>query len=157
MQRRKLVHRYAWAVPSNDAIEFIAKLFPAPELILSIASGTGYWESLLIQAGCNVIATDIDPPRRTYCKVYKMSSEEAAQKINASVLFTCWPPYSDTVAFDAIKFFPGKHIIYVGEGRHGCTGGDELHELLSTRWKLRDVFPIPQYKGLNDDLVIYER
>lgn len=56
MKRDYLVHRYAWAVPSPQAIKWIAERCPR---IVEIGAGRGYWAKLLAGAGVDILAFDI--------------------------------------------------------------------------------------------------
>lgn len=56
MARRVLSERFAWAVPTDEAILAIAELGP----IVEIGAGTGYWAWLLEQAGAEVLAFDAE-------------------------------------------------------------------------------------------------
>src|SRR4051794_21992422 len=55
--RKQLIWAFAWAVPSDEAIEEIARHGP----IVEIGAGTGYWAWLLAQAGADVLAYDRAP------------------------------------------------------------------------------------------------
>jgi hypothetical protein len=57
MARHYLVERFAWAVPSDEAIRTIAGLGS----IVEIGAGTGYWASLLELAGADIAAFDKAP------------------------------------------------------------------------------------------------
>jgi SAM-dependent methyltransferase len=59
MRRREvLTSQYAWAIPTEGVIRALAELSP----ICDLGCGTGYWASLLQQAGAEVLAVDAAPP-----------------------------------------------------------------------------------------------
>uniref|UniRef100_A0A7S2TMA9 Uncharacterized protein n=1 Tax=Lotharella oceanica TaxID=641309 RepID=A0A7S2TMA9_9EUKA len=57
-----LRREYAWAVPTQEALDTIKEF--SPNGVVEIGAGTGYWASLLQQRGVNVIAYDKFP---THC------------------------------------------------------------------------------------------
>lgn len=98
--RRKAVARYAWAIPSDDALEVVAKHGP----IVEIGAGTGYWAALLASRGVDIVCYDGDPPvagainhwheeEGVYHPVEQGGPEMAALHPDRT-LFLCWPPYA---------------------------------------------------------------
>lgn len=61
------------------------------------------------------------------------------------------------MAYDYLCQYKGDTVIYIGEGRGGCTGDDSFHEKLKFEYKLVDVYWIPQHFGIHDQLYIYKR
>jgi hypothetical protein len=53
--RHRLVAKYAWAIPNEEALETIAKYGP----IVEIGAGNGYWAFLLRSMGVEVKAFDL--------------------------------------------------------------------------------------------------
>ena len=161
MTRQQLTASYAWAVPTPEAIEAIAKLSP----IVEVGAGTGYWAWLLREAGAEVHAFDIAPPptpndyghTRTWSEVQVGDARKAmAGGRRTHTLLLCWPPMSD-MAYTALLAHRGEHVVYVGEGYGGCTANDEFHELLAARYEAIATPPIPRWWGLHDYCTIYRR
>lgn len=150
------VKKFAWAVPSKDAQIVIATGGP----VLEIGAGTGFWSLLLRRIGCDVLACDANPHINDWCSfgwtdVIKGGPEMAAAHPERS-LFLCWPPYNETMAYDALSAYTGNKLYYVGEGYGGCTADDAFHELLN-EWSRRLVIPLPQFRGIRDHLFVFER
>ena len=154
-RREELVEEYSWAIPNREAIETIVEYEP----IVEVGAGTGYWAWCIDQLGGVVAATDAEPPEATYRHV---ASYDARRRVNAMVadeldaaLLLVWPPYDNPMAADALEAYPGETVIYVGEGRGGCTGDKRFHRLLHEDWQLTETVDTPTYLGLHDRLEVW--
>lgn len=157
--RYDMCRNYAFAIPTKQAILEISKFSP----IVEIGAGSGYWASLLQKNGAKVIAYDKYPKNNKYnftqnhTKIEK-ASEEILQKIDPSYsLLLCWPNYNNDFAYNAIKAFKGNHLIYIGEPEGGCTANDSFHKELKAHWKLKKEITIPQWDGIHDLVMIYNK
>jgi len=161
--REDYIHRYGFAIPCREAIEAIRKYSP----ILEVGAGTGYWAALL---DCDIIATDIGRASPELIKqkkwfkpgshfpVKKMSAEKAMKKWPDRNLFFCWPSYDEpwpTEALKNLKF--GKYVIYIGESEGGCTADDAFHQELRDKFEEVEDIPIPQWRGMHDNLWVYKK
>lgn len=177
--------RYAWAIPSPEAIEVIASFGP----VIEVGAGTGYWARRLWDAGCDVIATDLNPPvllpgrepedmhrpqassvssptgnhwHRSGALYHPMSEDDAAVAAAEHpdrTLLLVWPPYNHDMAFRAARAHldaGGTTVAYVGEGYGGCTADDAFHELLAERYEQVHLVALPQWPGIHDDLTIWK-
>lgn len=171
--RHELVRRFAWGIPSHEALEKIVQVAPR---IIEIGAGTGYWAMLLSQYGCDVIAYDTEPhynaqAANEYYPI-EIGGPEMAQQHSDRALFLCWPPYNEPMATDALLAYEGDTLLYIGEGMGGCTANDEFHGLLghgrwnwdtdeyevpSSGWTLVETVDIPQWDSIHDNLSIYKR
>lgn len=164
--RRYAVQAYAWAIPTDRAIDDIAQYSP----ILEVGAGSGYWASLLADAGADIIATDPYPPSETFFPVEKLADRVAVQRYGAGrTLFIAWPPYDMPVAYDALRAYEavgGHRVVYIGEGMWGCTADDAFHTALGVGgesdvehhgWKFVEGFYLPQWSGIHDAVHVYER
>lgn len=170
MKRDDMVVKYSWTVPTSEALDFIVRHL-AGRSVVDFGAGTGYWAYLLSQLGVYVECYDKYPVLDAengyhvlgkgavqWHPVTQADVEELLDPSHAEqVLFLSWPPYDDSMAHDALKNFAGDTVIYVGEGREGCTGDAAFHELLSLEWSLVDVFLPVQWEGLHDEIYVYER
>ena len=171
---------YAWAIPSDAALERIASYGP----IIEIGAGTGFWSAMLAARGTDVIAFDQAPlPENvpeTMCDLLK-SEAEADAAINpwhvgqsskgpvlrgsaaeASLyperaLMLCWPPYNTSFAYDALVDYAGDTVIYIGEHSGGCCATDEFFSLLCEKFDEVECVAIPQWPGIHDDITIWKR
>ena len=158
-QREELVQEYAWAIPNEEAIETVAEHAP----IVEVGAGAGYWAWCVEQLDVRIVATDPEPPwNDPYTEIITKTATEAIECarevfVDGYTLFLCWPPYEDSMAADAVEAFQGDTLIYVGQGRCGCTGDERLHRLLYEGWELIETVAIPTFLGFNDRLEVWSR
>lgn len=150
------IRKYAWAIPSPEAIACVAKYSP----ILEVAAGIGYWTRLLILAGADVLAFD-DHSWGTngggpWTNVVKGSLELVRPNSYRS-LFLCWPPYNEPLARHALARYQGGTVIYIGEDCGGCTADDRFHGRLERTWQPIESVTLPQHYGTHDRLTVYRR
>lgn len=154
MRRGELVQEYAWAIPCREAIFEIAKLGP----IIEVGAGTGYWAMLLASVGVDIIAFD-----NSLVGTVKQSNVFYGDETFVSLfstgrnLFLCWPLNDDSMALDILSKFAGRYVIFVGEGKGGCTGCEKFHDALEMDFDLVKDVEIPQWFGIHDCLLIWER
>lgn len=160
--RNDLVSKYAWAIPSEEALSAIVAFSP----LIEIGAGTGYWASLLHMLGADVLCFDTSPPETTSNHWHKgathwhpvnVGGPEVISKYPERTLFLCWPPYDDDMAIDCLRAYVGDAVVYIGEGAGGCTGNDAFHDTLSRGFQEEVTVDIPQYHGIHDCLTIYRR
>lgn len=162
---------YAYAIPSADAIRVIRE--HSPYGVLDLGAGNGYWAFALTHNGVDVIARDrtpvetgsnhywgeykrkLGPPRSWH--LVKPGGPEAAGDDPNIALMLCWPPYNESFAADALAAYRGSTLIFIGEGRSGCTGDDAFFAALNAGWTEIDSVAIPRFEGLHDDLTVYRR
>lgn len=155
--RDKSVLRYSWAIPTEEVFEIIAKY---SKNLVEIGSGNGYWANLLRQYGVCVTAVDNgreygwknlwihDTIRMDGTEYLKQSSS-----IPHDSLLLVWP--RETQCF--VNAFRGKYVIWVGE-LDGCTGSIQLEqEDMLYEWKEVNRCQIPQWRYIDDVLIVYER
>jgi hypothetical protein len=164
MAREMCLERFAWAVPSSNAIAAIAAL---RRPIVEIGAGNGYWAYLLRQLGVLSDAFDRDPPPqdRLWSTVIE-GTEEVLQTGAWSgdcALMLCWPPYGSEMAERCLEKFAGDTLIHIGEWA-GCTAREEFYDLLPCQlgesrsgWTLTNTVDIPQWLGIHDYLSIFSR
>ena len=159
--RTRCVHRYAFAVPSDDALATIATWGP----IVQMGAGTGYWAWLLQRDyGVDILPYDIAPPmrganywfkRREFVPILPGTPETLSQHPDRT-LFLCWPPMSD-MAESCLQHYPGRTVIYIGEGDGGCTADDAFFARLEAEWDEVVDLAIPQWEYIHDALTVYQR
>lgn len=179
--RENLVKKYAWAIPTEDALAKLAEIQP----LVEIGAGTGYWAYELRKRDVEIHAYDQYPPdgEDLSADELELYGDEFEQKVRKNWyhrghpawtevlqgtpdvlksysaewnLFLCWPPMSDMAAY-ALGYYRGKYIAYVGESSGGCTGNKMFFRLLDRLYERVDEASIPQWPGLHDYLTIYER
>lgn len=156
--RSTLASKYAWAVPTDEALEVLAGVAP----ILEIGAGTGYWASLLRERGVDILAYDTNPYENHWCNgswgdVLIGGTEQAGLHPDRA-LFLCWPPYNTSMAGDALKLYTGSTLVLVGEAEGGCTGGDDLWDQLDAdNWCEVKYLDLPNWPGIHDNLSVWHR
>lgn len=163
MRREDFATTMAWAVPSKWAIKRIAKFTNS---ILEIGAGLGLWAHLLRRAGVTVTATDyfafrgnfIARGADNFTEVLDMKHTDAIKAYGHlhECLMLCWPPYSDPMAYEALKKFKGPKLIYIGE-YDGCTADNTFQKYVENNFELEADVRIPQWLGLHDYLSLYRR
>jgi hypothetical protein len=172
LRRNRLVAEYAWAIPTEDVVRKIAALSPICEL----GCGTGYWAKLLRDVGAKILAVDAKPPLEGKNFWHRPKTGPLQQPtvlrhfvdvVRGDVatfdvppeqtLMLCWPPFDNGMASQALARYSGSRVIYIGEGKGGCTGDDDFHTALAEQWKLDTCYEIPQWEGLHDDVRVYSR
>lgn len=149
--RRKLVRRFAWAVPGEEALAALVELSP----LVEIGAGRGYWARMIRERGGVVDARDISEHRGE--GVLRGDAEYAGLYGKGWTLFLCWPPLGDPMASRALSSFKGDTLAYIGEPKGGCTGDHEFHHLLERDWEGSMNCALPRWEGINDELLVYRR
>ncbi len=136
MERRAdFISRYAFAVPTIDILEEIARHSP----IVEIGAGTGYWAMCLRDAGADVLAFDLRPPGEDppwewreanpwfediWSTVVPGGTEMAAAHPDRA-LFLCWPPPGSPMAREALirhREAGGRTLIFIGSPGSSADG-----------------------------------
>lgn len=161
-QRNDICAEYAYAIPNEEALLEIKKY--SPRGVVEVGAGGGYWAMMLRALGVNVLAFDTEPDPRDNSWVTRQWSEvceggsEVAARHPERTLFLCWPRLYHSMAYDALSYYVGNMVIYVGEGEGGCTANDAFHETLNNGvWREVADIDIPQWDCINDGLWIYKR
>ena len=152
-RRETLIEEYAWAIPNPEAIATICAHSP----ILEVGAGAGYWAKCISEAGGNVLATDVEPPtdRPRWHPVWTADARRVVTDYPHRALLLVWPSYAETWSTETLGRYGGDTVIYVGEGRGGCTGDDRFHQMLAEEWTLEATVDIPTYPGIHDRLEVY--
>lgn len=161
VDRHSLCKRFSWTIPDPDTLAFVAE--HSGGRLVDPMAGTGYWGWLLGQSGVDVVSYDIQPGTNhfhegapLYSTVEPLDGAEAVKLHPDRTLFLSWPPMDDAGA-RILAAYAGDRVIYIGESEGGCTGDDELYELLGKEWaELADRVPV-QWDGLHDAVWVYER
>jgi len=170
LARWRLVDRYAFAIPSPEAIALIARYSP----LVEIGAGSGYWARLLREAGAEIRAYDIAPPPprprereqpqpgetyqfwRQWSRVMRGGPSVLARYSPAWNLLLCWPPYEKPMAADCLRRFRGRFVVYIGE-EDGCTADETFRQDLAAGWREVERLELPHWEGIWDELTVYER
>jgi len=169
MARQQLITKYGFAILHGPAIEAMRPYTP----LLEIGAGSGYWSHELQKNSIDIIATD--PGTGTYgfwrdngleagrwkdlyTNIETIDCYEAIRKYPNRNLLTVWPDYDEPWAYEAIRMFTGKTVIYMGEGYGNATADDQFHEYLDAEFSNQVLVPMPHFWGNYDrNLVIASR
>jgi len=121
--RLGLAQRFSSVLPEPHQHDVVKRYSPLVEL----GAGTGYWAYLLNLVGADVIAYDrapldgahenrYHPDVRPWAEVYAGDSSVLTRSSKRS-LFLCWPPRFSNL-WQALDFYKGDHVLYVGDGGH---------------------------------------
>jgi hypothetical protein len=155
--RHELTGRYAWAIPTDEALDAIAAWSP----VVEIGAGTGYWAALLAARGADIVAYDEKPGKNDWCDApcyapVAIGTEAAVHLHEDRTLFLCWPPMTGMAA-RALEFYRGRRLVYIGEYSGGCTADDRFFRLLEVGWQEVRQIDLPQWSCIHDTLTMYER
>ena len=163
-ERGPYIQKYGFAILDEKALQRIIDL---EQPIIEVGSGLGYWSAILKDNGVDIIASDKfkiednkyhkDGNTKPYLDIINGDAAQMAQEHPDRALMMIWPPYDTPMGYEALNAYEGDTVIYVGEGRGGCTADDDFHNLLSHEWEMIDDIDIPQWKGISDSLMIYKR
>lgn len=156
--RELCVKKYAWAIPSDEAIKEIAKYSP----LLEIGAGSGYWAFLLQKQNVDIVCIDAQMGytfKKNYVEVKKGTDRLIKNYTNRN-LFLCWPNHSSSFAMRCLRNFfksEAKYFIFVGEDWGGCTGGNDFFDLKHKKFELVNKIFIPQWDGIHDYVSIWRK
>jgi hypothetical protein len=163
--RLTLARKYCWTIPDPDTVAFVAK--HAHGGLVDPMAGTGYWAYLLAQAGVDVVCYDLNPGAELitngwhgddlYAQVRAKDCADAVVLHLDRTLFLAWPPHGQDVGTRTLAAYRGARVIYVGEGKGGGTGDDQLHLQLDADWTEVDCCQPVQWWGQRDRVTVYER
>lgn len=150
-ERKRLVEKYSWAVPNEQALLYLSEF----DNITEVGAGSGYWANCIEEMGGSVRATDIDPPDETWTDVERVGVEDL--DLGEDVVLSVWPPCGHPKVAEKILHQKSPHIVYVGEPRGGCTASDGFFDTVERKYGLVAKVDIPSYTGIHDDLFHYVR
>jgi hypothetical protein len=157
-ERPALVRRFAWALPTDEALARIARFAPVVEM----GAGGGYWAHLMRERGIDVLAYDREPPhddheyaRHQWTEI-DIGTPAALSRHADRSLFLCWPPPKSAMATNCLKAWNGRHLIHVGEWRLS-TGSAGFHDRIEAGFELVDKVSLPQWEGMYDMMTVWRR
>jgi hypothetical protein len=161
--RDDFIAKFSFAIPTKKALEVVGKYAP----ILEVGAGSGYWAYELRKLGVDVIATEPKPGEykamgrhiwdKQWTEVETLAAKEAVVKYPDRNLLVVWPSLGDPWAYECLRRFKAKFVLYIGEGHGGCTADDRFHIYLKKKFTEVDSVSIPQFWGIHDHLEIWER
>lgn len=171
--RDNVCHIYSFAVPNENALREMESVVGEKDLI-ELGGGTGYWMSLLEKRGnidvSRMQCFDICPPGQgmndyhgaasTFTRVSSGTvADICAKKANSKnqVLFICYPPPEPThMLADALPYFRGSYVLFVGEWC-GDTQSEDAQEILSAEFFVKRRVHLPNFGNTAYQLIVFER
>jgi hypothetical protein len=163
-RRRELASLFSWAIPTEAALEVLARHAP----LVECGAGTGYWLALLRSRGVDAIGYDHARPGRgnayhrgahgAWTSLERLKSAAAARRHPDRALLLCWPPYDDDAAsYDVLRAYRGEVVMHIGERDEGATGSVRFHRELGINWSLIEDVELPHWPRLQDRVMVYRR
>jgi hypothetical protein len=159
-ERWKLIKKFSFAIPDNYIVHRLLEFSP----FIEIGAGNGYWAKLINIAGGDIVCYDdfswygknnSEFWENQYYEV-KKGNEKDILNHQDRTLFLCWPVIGD-MAYNCISLYTGNTIVYIGEGKGGCTANDEFFTLLKESYYLYGNYSIPTYHGIHDSVFVYKK
>lgn len=163
-QRRSLIRKYGYAVPTLEALDAVAELAP----LFEAGAGCGYWARLLQDRGCPITPFDIGPPGSirkkefsntlAWTKVYGPDEWEtvAAEAADTSSLFVGWPYRGGKNEW--IEEEGWERLALITDGPSGGDrANDRLYQVLDSAWRLDRELAIPCWPYTWDKLTLWSR
>lgn len=159
-RRDDYVRRYAWTITHPATVGFVAA-HSGGRLVDPLA-GTGWWAHILGEAGVDVIASDLEPGANTwsdglYATVSQGDAVDVVPHHRNRTLLLAWPPYASDLGERILAAYPGRRVIYIGEGEGGCCADDGFFEALRRDWAEVDAHVPVQWDGIHDVITVYDR
>lgn len=138
--RAMMLRRFGFAVPTDASVAVVAA--HAPNGIVEIGAGTGYWARQLANAGLDVVAYDLDPPPAdtnpwfagtTPWFPVAASDHRIVARHASRTLLIGWPTRNEswpTECLDTYSRAGGRCVVYVGDPPGGSTGTADFHARL---------------------------
>jgi hypothetical protein len=161
LMRQRMVARFAWAVPTTEAIALLLDHAPLVEM----GAGTGYWAWLVRQAGGDILAFDRYPPpdprnrwhagERQWTEVRPGGARLLARHMGRT-LFLCWPPEDEPMTAQCLESFQGDVVVFVGEAPRAEEGATEPNDPF-LGWEPVETLDLPQWESVHDRLFVLRR
>ena len=138
--RAESIARFGFAIPSDEALEAIARC--SPHGVVEVGAGTGYWAAVLQQRGVDVVAFDIEPAPSSKNPWFAgahpwhpvdQGDHHVVEGHSERTLLIVWPTKNEIWAAAAAEEYHavgGQCLVFVGEGPGGRTGDDAFHAVL---------------------------
>lgn len=166
--RQTIIAKSSWFLITEQQIAYLANALRDLNVI-EIAAGTGYLATALRSSGVRQYRA-IDSRQSHYTKrsinygVEYLAFEDLpiTELHSYDAVVMTWAPYADTLAANVVKSMCKGQLLYLqGESEGGCTGDDELFQLLATQFEeieteLEDL-EHPQWNGIHDRWTVWRK
>ena len=161
--RSEFTQRYGFPIITPHAITQLADTLKGHK-VLEVGAGNGYLSKQLQDAGVDLFPTDLNPlcnsgyglGQHRHTNITEMDATTAIQEFPHMDLLWSWPPLHINSGL-ALREFQSELLVYLGEQKQGCTGGDLFHQTLKERFRLVHSITIPSFPRIHDSIGIYRR
>jgi hypothetical protein len=152
-----LCRSYSYAIPTNEAIDFLLSLSP----VVEIGAGTGYWARLLRDKGGDVVAYDQVPAaENTWTEKLepwtdvRIGDEVAIERHADRVCFVSWPPRPGSFLDGSLARKSCRRLALITDGRASAST-DRLYDALESNYVLETEIELPTWPYRNDRLMYW--
>mgnify|MGYP000088425411 CR=1 FL=1 len=150
--QQRLIAKYAFAIPTREALEYLREQGP----LIELGAWKGYWASELDNCGADITAYDIDPILDPWFPVESGDQDVLLEYSETETLVLCWPPVGP-MAYEALLLHDGD-VVYIGErpGEGYKAFADmRFFDVLTARYEHVAQIDLPSHPGATDDLHHY--
>jgi hypothetical protein len=151
--RETYIRRMGFAIPTREWVGNMRSLV-GNRRVLEVGAGTGALARHMAGLGFSWTPTDIAPAGKN---VLSMGATRAVVELEYDILFWSWWPYMGPLE-RFLQFAPEVPIIFVGEGRGGCTNSEWFWQ---TEAEVTCLFPLDEdvvsFWGLHDQTMVLAR
>ena len=168
-EERSDINEWSWVAPTSNNHRVIKEVICEVEAgnILDIGCGSGYWTSVIHNAGHNIKGInngsfDMDAnhvdnfDELCESKSFYDLTDAELEEFDTWILF--WPPYNSELAEDVLGAFNRlesvKTLIYIGE-IYGCNATDDFCDDI-IEMDGRDVV-IDNFDGIHDTMIVVRK
>ena len=179
----ELVNRYAWAIPSPDALRIVKAFAP----IVEIGCGSNaYWASCMQREGIDVVAYDInvetggkiqrkgEGPKQSQRQskapsLVRQGGPSKLKEHSDRTLFLCYPDEEgEGIGAQCLEHFTGTHVIHVGEtiwdatlSKDQCpwgrSSGSLFQQRLANEFHCLLKVELPNWLHVRDTISVWKR
>lgn len=165
--RERHISEVGFPILTIEVLEILVETLKGYRVV-DVGCGTGYLSKQLQDRGVNVVPVDAC---NTSYSLHKQGSRFTDITVTDALtmdltvfdaVILSWPCYNEPFAFNVVeKMYPGQILVYQGEGWGGCTGDDNFHRVLDSKfeeieelderlWKAH-----AQFDGIHDSWHVY--
>mmetsp|Transcript_142316 Transcript_142316/g.248175 ORF Transcript_142316/g.248175 Transcript_142316/m.248175 type:complete len:270 (-) Transcript_142316:505-1314(-) len=140
-EHKLYMDQYGCAKWTEAALQVVAQHSP----LIEIGAGRGQWAKQLHARKADIIAFDdmssVPLPHLPFAFPVQKGGPTQLPAHPTRTLFLCYPP-PGPMARDCLASYPGKKLLYVGEGEGGVNADSEFFRQLEQGWQLESLEPL---------------
>jgi len=161
VKRDLFTRKVGYALLTFDKIKPLKK-FVEGKRLHEVCAGTGYAKFFfsLLNPRFYIQTDNFSShfvPEKRFTDVEIVDSVLKEKELQSEVVLMSWPPFDETFARDiALVMRKGATLIYIGEGRGGCTGDDSFFKEVE-KFRGLGIFPIVNFPGIHDKIFVFRK